>query len=75
MCVNSQQPRQNHKGTTVYNVDTSEALQNAIDQESGKVALPLRNLHDNTLLPPMPRRGEVDFIYGGLSLRSKTSWF
>jgi hypothetical protein len=57
--------RHNHPETIVYNVDASGALQNAIDQQLGKTTNPLVNIRDGSPLPPMPKRGDVDFIFGG----------
>ncbi|KAG1724751.1 S-adenosyl-L-methionine-dependent methyltransferase [Suillus paluster] len=56
---------QNHPNVTVYNQCTNVCLQHALDVAEGKNPRPLRSLGDKTPLPPMPKPGEVDFIYGG----------
>ncbi|KAH7909914.1 S-adenosyl-L-methionine-dependent methyltransferase [Hygrophoropsis aurantiaca] len=55
----------NHPGTIVYNQCTNELLQHAIDTRDGKHPPALRSVDGKTKLPPMPKPGEVDFIYGG----------
>ncbi|KAI1794705.1 S-adenosyl-L-methionine-dependent methyltransferase [Ganoderma leucocontextum] len=54
----------NHRDTVVYNQDTSRLLQHAIDMVEGHHPEPLQS-QLGVELPPMPQRGEVDFIYGG----------
>lgn len=69
--------RRNHPETTVYNQCTNLCLQHAIDTQDKKKPKPLLSLDDKKPLPPMPKPGDVDFIYGGsclwLSLCLKTS--
>ncbi len=48
----------------VYNQDSSRLLQHAIDTAEGRHPEPLLS-ELGVVLPPMPQRGEVDFIYGG----------
>ncbi|KAL4067750.1 hypothetical protein V8B97DRAFT_1915370 [Scleroderma yunnanense] len=55
----------NHPGTIVYNQCTNLCLQHAIDTVDGKSTRPLFSIGENRQLPPMPKQGEVDFIYGG----------
>ncbi|KAH7889609.1 S-adenosyl-L-methionine-dependent methyltransferase [Phlebopus sp. FC_14] len=57
--------QQNHPETIVYNQCTNLCLQHAIDTHHGKNPKPLCSLDHNKVLPPMPKQGEVDFIYGG----------
>ncbi|KAG9318606.1 hypothetical protein JVU11DRAFT_699 [Chiua virens] len=57
--------QRNHPTTTVYNQCTNLCLQHAIDIAENKKLEPLLSLDDGTPLPPMPKPGEVDFIYGG----------
>ncbi|KAG2063855.1 S-adenosyl-L-methionine-dependent methyltransferase [Suillus decipiens] len=57
--------KQNHTNVTVYNQCTNVCLQHAIDIADGKNPRPLQTLGDKKRLPPMPKPGEVDFIYGG----------
>lgn len=60
--------RANHRETVVFNQCSNLLLQHAIDTHDGKKPEPLRSLHDGkTALPPMPRPGDVDFVYGGVS--------
>lgn len=56
--------RYNHPDTTVYCQDTNVLLAHAIAVSQGKKPSPLRSL-DGKILPAMPKRGEVDVIYGG----------
>ncbi|KAI0929230.1 hypothetical protein AcW1_006224 [Taiwanofungus camphoratus] len=57
----------NHPETVVYNQDTNLLLQYAIDDFEGKKPKPLMSLRNDIReeLAPMPKQGEVDFIYGG----------
>lgn len=57
--------RRNHPETTVYNQCTNLCLQHAIDTLENKKPKPLLSLDDKKPLPPMPKPGDVDFIYGG----------
>ncbi|KAL6300510.1 S-adenosyl-L-methionine-dependent methyltransferase [Sparassis latifolia] len=58
----------NHPGAIIYNQCTNLLLRHAIDTAEGKEREPLKDLRpgDSAMsLPPMPKRGEVDFVYGG----------
>lgn len=55
----------NHPETTVYNQCSNLLLDHAIASYEGKNPPPLLSIRDKKPLPPMPRPGEVDFIYGG----------
>ena len=57
---------ENHPHTTVYNGDVNVLLKHAIETSLGKHPRPLRTVEDIDI-PPMPKQGEVDFIYGGTS--------
>ncbi|KAF8559697.1 S-adenosyl-L-methionine-dependent methyltransferase [Imleria badia] len=57
--------QRNHPETIVYNQCTNLCLQHAIDTQDNKKPKPLLSLDDKKPLPPMPKRGDVDFIYGG----------
>lgn len=57
--------RRNHPDTIVYNQCTNLCLQHAIDTQENKRPKPLLSLDDKKSLPPMPKPGEVDFVYGG----------
>lgn len=57
--------RRNHPKTIVYNQCTNLCLQHAIDTLENKKPKPLLSLDDKKPLPPMPKPGDVDFIYGG----------
>ena len=59
-----QERRANHPDTIVYAQDTSTLLQHAVDTAEGRKPEPLRSKM-GVKLPRMPKRGEVDFIYGG----------
>ena len=48
----------------VYNQDTNTLLQHAIEVAEGHAPEALLDELGHKL-PPMPQRGEVDFIYGG----------
>lgn len=48
----------------VYCQDSSRLLQHTIDVHQGKNIPPLKS-NDDKICPPMPNRGEVDFIFGG----------
>ncbi|EJF66181.1 S-adenosyl-L-methionine-dependent methyltransferase [Dichomitus squalens LYAD-421 SS1] len=54
----------NHQSSLVYNQNTSTLLQHVVDTAEGHHPRPLVS-KTGTNLPPMPQRGEVDFIYGG----------
>ncbi|KAF8447830.1 hypothetical protein L210DRAFT_978503 [Boletus edulis BED1] len=56
--------RRNHPETIVYNQCTNLCLQHAIDTLENKNPKPLLSLDDKKPLPPMPKPGDVDFIYG-----------
>lgn len=64
--------RANNPDTIVYNQCVNLLLQHAIKSSCGEDPGPLRSIHrDFTIretLPPMPKPGEVDFIYGGVSV-------
>ncbi|OBZ65761.1 Acetolactate synthase, mitochondrial [Grifola frondosa] len=57
----------NHPHVIVYNQCTNLLLQHAINTFEGKKPKPLKSLQADheVVLPPMPKKGEVDFIYGG----------
>ncbi|PSR77616.1 hypothetical protein PHLCEN_2v7806 [Hermanssonia centrifuga] len=57
----------NHPETVVYNQCVNACLKHAVDTEEGKSPEPLPSLNKRVRekLPPMPKPGEVDFIYGG----------
>lgn len=57
--------RANHPETVVYCQSSNALLKHAIDTAEGRSSSPLRCSNDDEVLPPMPQRGEVDFIYGG----------
>ncbi|KAF9246401.1 hypothetical protein BU15DRAFT_70495 [Melanogaster broomeanus] len=57
--------QRNHPNSIVYNQCTNLCLQHAIDTLEHKNPKPLLSLDSNKPLPPMPKQGEVDFIYGG----------
>ena len=57
--------RRNHPETIVYNQCTNLCLQHAIDTLENKKPKPLLSLDDKKPLPPMPKPGDVDFVYGG----------
>ena len=72
--VCSAQPRSpafcsaNHPDAIVYNQCSNLLLSNALAAFEGESVAPLYNLQEGPnrkLLPPLPKRGEVDFIYGG----------
>ncbi|KAK0441911.1 S-adenosyl-L-methionine-dependent methyltransferase [Armillaria borealis] len=56
--------RRNHPDTIVYDQDASILLDHAVQTEYGKHPRKLKS-HDGTYLENMPKKGEVDFIYGG----------
>ena len=60
-------PRRNHPDTIVYDQDASILLDHAVQTEYGKHPRKLKS-HDGTYLENMPKKGEVDFIYGGSNL-------
>ncbi|KAH7923467.1 S-adenosyl-L-methionine-dependent methyltransferase [Leucogyrophana mollusca] len=55
----------NHPDTIVYNQCTNALLQHDLDLRDGKNPPALRSKHGNEKLPPLPKPGDVDFIYGG----------
>ncbi len=57
---------ENHPHTKVYNGDVNMLLKHAIETSQGKRPKPLTTV-EGLAMPPMPKRGEVDFIYGGAS--------
>ncbi len=59
--------RANHPETVVYNQCVNACLKHAVDTEEGKSPEPLPSLNKRVRekLPPMPKPGEVYFIYGG----------
>ncbi|KIJ10522.1 cytosine-5--methyltransferase [Paxillus involutus ATCC 200175] len=57
--------QRNHPGTIVYNQCTNLCLHHAIDTLENKHPKPLLSLDNKKPLPPMPKQGDVDFIYGG----------
>ncbi|KAH8099541.1 S-adenosyl-L-methionine-dependent methyltransferase [Cristinia sonorae] len=59
--------RANHPGTVVYNQCSNALLKHAVQTFEGQNPRPLQSLDKNKpkILPPMPKPGEVDFIYGG----------
>ncbi|KAK0484022.1 hypothetical protein IW261DRAFT_994609 [Armillaria novae-zelandiae] len=56
--------KRNHPDTIVYDQDASLLLDHAVQTEYGKPPHKLKS-HDGTYLENMPKKGEVDFIYGG----------
>lgn len=56
--------RRNHPDTIVYDQDASILLDHAVQTEHGKHPHKLKS-HDGIYLENMPKKGEVDFIYGG----------
>lgn len=59
--------RANHPHAIVYNQSVNACLQHAIDTYQSRKPAPLHSLNSkmSTALPPMPKPGEVDIIYGG----------
>jgi len=61
--------RQNHPDTTVYCQDSNALLRHAIDTSEGKKPASLPSNYKGPKAPrtceAMPRKGEVDIIYGG----------
>ena len=57
--------RANHPNAVVYCQSTNGMLRHAIDTANGLSPPPLTSNENMTALPPMPQRGEVDFIFGG----------
>ncbi|KAF7965632.1 hypothetical protein HWV62_42606 [Athelia sp. TMB] len=57
--------RTNHPETIVYNQCSNVMLQDALDERDGKARDRPRDLHTGHELPMMPKRGEVDIIFGG----------
>ncbi|KZV73358.1 S-adenosyl-L-methionine-dependent methyltransferase [Peniophora sp. CONT] len=56
----------NHPDAIIYNQDCNKVLQHNLDLLEGKEPEPLRSLgKDQAELPPLPKRGEVDIIFGG----------
>jgi site-specific DNA-cytosine methylase len=49
---------------TIYNEDANVMLKRAADEHHGKAGRPLMDGF-KMLMPPMPKRGEIDLIYGG----------
>lgn len=60
--------RANHPNAVVYNESSNCLLQHAIDAAEGRNPTPLRGKGNNEELPPMPQKGDVEFIYGGISM-------
>ena len=56
---------ENHPHTTVYNGDVNALLKHAVEMAQGKNPRPLKTV-EGIEMPPMPKQGEVDFIYGGM---------
>ncbi|KAG7448097.1 S-adenosyl-L-methionine-dependent methyltransferase [Guyanagaster necrorhizus] len=56
--------RRNHPDTIVYDQDASILLDHAVQTEGGKYPRKLKS-HDGTYLENMPKKGDVDLIYGG----------
>ena len=56
--------RANHPHAVVYNESSNLLLQQAIDTAEGRNPPPLMGKGGDQL-PPMPQKGEVDFIFGG----------
>jgi DNA (cytosine-5)-methyltransferase 1 len=52
--------------TKVYCQDSSNLLQHTIDVHQGKNVPSLKS-YDNKECPSMPKQGEVDFIFGGMT--------
>lgn len=67
--------RVNHPKTVVYCQDSSLLLKHAIETEGGKNPGPLPSNHTNTPCPPMPKRNEVDFIFGGATFSYVTQHY
>ncbi|KAK7034044.1 hypothetical protein VNI00_012475 [Paramarasmius palmivorus] len=58
--------RENHPNTEVYCQDVNLLLKHAIETREGKDPKPLiSNFKSREKCPEMPRRGDVDFIFGG----------
>ncbi|KZP21168.1 S-adenosyl-L-methionine-dependent methyltransferase [Athelia psychrophila] len=57
--------KSNHPNTEVYNQCSNVLLQDAIDARDGKKSVRPLDLHTGLALPSMPKRNEVDIIYGG----------
>ncbi|KAF9013919.1 S-adenosyl-L-methionine-dependent methyltransferase [Cyathus striatus] len=57
--------QRNHPDTTMYCQDTCVLLKHAIETSEGKNPNPLLSNDGKTFCPPMPEKGEVDFIFGG----------
>ncbi|KAJ2806226.1 hypothetical protein H4R20_001770, partial [Coemansia guatemalensis] len=55
----------NHPDAQVYNQCSNLLLESAIKAYHGATTQPLINKFDGKELPPMPRPGDVDFIYCG----------
>lgn len=57
--------RANHPDTIVYCQDTNLLLKHAIEMHEGQDPEPLLSNDGKTYCKPMPKKGEVDFVYGG----------
>ena len=59
--------RANHAKTQVYNQSVNACLQHVVATEEGDCPTPLasKNRRAKGYLPPLPRPGEVDIIFGG----------
>ncbi|KAI0032194.1 S-adenosyl-L-methionine-dependent methyltransferase [Vararia minispora EC-137] len=60
----------NHPEVVVFNQDCNVLLKNAVDAHTAQVTgrkqpKPVRSLYGNSGLGPMPKKGEVDIIFGG----------
>ncbi len=56
--------KHNFPHATVYNEDVNRLLHQARKEEAGIATKPLRG-RNGKVMPKMPKRGEVDFLYGG----------
>jgi hypothetical protein len=55
----------NFPGAKIYNLDANVFLDRAIRLENGEVLPPLLDCHGN-IIPDPPRKGEIEFIWGGM---------
>ncbi|KFY29605.1 hypothetical protein V494_08624 [Pseudogymnoascus sp. VKM F-4513 (FW-928)] len=56
--------KRNFPHMTVYNENANKLLQRAIQEEKGTASGVMRDLQGKPM-PPMPKCGEIDFLYGG----------
>ncbi|KFY81710.1 hypothetical protein V500_11158 [Pseudogymnoascus sp. VKM F-4518 (FW-2643)] len=60
----SQTLKRNFPHMKVYNENANTLLQRAIQEERGTATGVMKDLQGKPM-PPMPKRGEIDFLYGG----------